>query len=240
VYNVGGKGGVGLAVRFCLVAIATCPDNGWRSAQTTMGGIGHTSCILDAVPTGTYRLPTSDKKTRLGALKWACQQESLAFTKEAFIRLEALASMVVWCRGSLFATVARTLRQMLDKDTHQDDKVTSTDLDIAFSSLGRHMAGFSNFAIQSTESVQSYYGGPSNQRNGASHFVGGNIVAKRSLEDAVTLDSTKREMLESMGIDPPVGVLLYGPPGCGMFTASFGVSSLLFVDVRKRKQCLGH
>lgn len=43
--------------------------------------------------------------------------------------------------------------------------------------------------------------------------VGGNNEAKLALEDALALDPRKRRILSNFGLSPPIGVLLYGPPG---------------------------
>lgn len=45
--------------------------------------------------------------------------------------------------------------------------------------------------------------------------VGGNVVAKRELREAVELARLHPEVFAHYGRKPPKGVLLYGPPGCG-------------------------
>ncbi len=45
--------------------------------------------------------------------------------------------------------------------------------------------------------------------------IGGLHEAKSSLREAVEWPLKHREVIEEMGIEPPSGVLLYGPPGCG-------------------------
>lgn len=45
--------------------------------------------------------------------------------------------------------------------------------------------------------------------------IGGLEEAKRELYEAVVLPLTRPELFREIGIEPPKGVLLYGPPGCG-------------------------
>ncbi|KFD52486.1 hypothetical protein M514_06683 [Trichuris suis] len=45
--------------------------------------------------------------------------------------------------------------------------------------------------------------------------IGGLDVQKQEVREAVELPLTHFELYQQIGIDPPQGVLLYGPPGCG-------------------------
>jgi len=45
--------------------------------------------------------------------------------------------------------------------------------------------------------------------------IGGLDLQKQEVREAVELPLTQFELYKSIGIDPPRGVLLYGPPGCG-------------------------
>ncbi|KAL0210516.1 hypothetical protein RCL1_004952 [Eukaryota sp. TZLM3-RCL] len=45
--------------------------------------------------------------------------------------------------------------------------------------------------------------------------VGGLDVQKQEIREAVELPLTHPDLYKQVGIDPPRGVLLYGPPGCG-------------------------
>lgn len=45
--------------------------------------------------------------------------------------------------------------------------------------------------------------------------IGGLDTQKQEIREAVELPLTQFELYKSIGIDPPRGVLLYGPPGCG-------------------------
>merc|ERR1711998_813503 len=45
--------------------------------------------------------------------------------------------------------------------------------------------------------------------------IGGMDVQKQEIREAVELPLTHGDLYRQIGIDPPRGVLLYGPPGCG-------------------------
>jgi 26S proteasome regulatory subunit T3 len=45
--------------------------------------------------------------------------------------------------------------------------------------------------------------------------IGGLDQQKQEVREAVELPLTQLELYKQIGIDPPRGVLMYGPPGCG-------------------------
>jgi len=45
--------------------------------------------------------------------------------------------------------------------------------------------------------------------------IGGMDMQKQEMREAVELPLTHHELYKQIGIDPPRGVLMYGPPGCG-------------------------
>lgn len=45
--------------------------------------------------------------------------------------------------------------------------------------------------------------------------IGGMDIQKQEMREAVELPLTQHELYKQIGIDPPRGVLMYGPPGCG-------------------------
>lgn len=47
------------------------------------------------------------------------------------------------------------------------------------------------------------------------HDIGGNDIQKQEVREAVELPLTQFELYKQIGIDPPRGVLMYGPPGTG-------------------------
>lgn len=46
-------------------------------------------------------------------------------------------------------------------------------------------------------------------------IIGGMDMQKQEIREAVELPLTHFELYKQIGIDPPRGVLMYGPPGCG-------------------------
>ena len=46
-------------------------------------------------------------------------------------------------------------------------------------------------------------------------MIGGLDTQKQEIREAIELPFTHPELYKQMGIDPPRGVLMYGPPGCG-------------------------
>jgi len=64
--------------------------------------------------------------------------------------------------------------------------------------------------------------------------IGGLDEQKRELYEAVILPLQKPELFRELGIEPPKGVLLYGPPGCGktlLAKAVAGMTKATFIRV---------
>ena len=47
------------------------------------------------------------------------------------------------------------------------------------------------------------------------HAAGGMDIQKQEMREAVELPLTHFDLYKQIGIDPPRGVLMFGPPGCG-------------------------
>ncbi len=56
--------------------------------------------------------------------------------------------------------------------------------------------------------------------------IGGLEEQKRELYEAIILPLTKPDLFRELGIEPPKGVLLYGPPGCGKTLLARAVASM--------------
>jgi len=50
------------------------------------------------------------------------------------------------------------------------------------------------------------------------------------LIEAVVLPMTHKERFENLGIQPPKGVLLYGPPGTGIYILFYFLSHIIGVN----------
>lgn len=46
-------------------------------------------------------------------------------------------------------------------------------------------------------------------------ITGGMDIQKQEMREAVELPLTHFDLYKQIGIDPPRGVLMFGPPGCG-------------------------
>lgn len=190
-----------LQVRLCLVAVVTCPDNGWRSTQK----LNHYNGILDALPVGVFRLPSLDSSTRLKAFQRAYENEGVELTTQALELLQSFARSQLWARGRFFSLVACMTKQLMLKN-------------------GRSAAGkleleeaFANFAFNSPGSTADLFRKMDDFKNRQVAFlrkekafdsVGGTEKAKMALQDALLLDSTQRSLLHFWGVDSPVGVLV--------------------------------
>lgn len=228
-YNVGGSGGTVLSVRFCLVGVVTCPDDGWRSlrrggSNSVLTSYG-SATILDALVGGRYRLPTLTAKTRWSAFSKAFERSGIVLDDKAQKRLVTLAASSAWAKGSSFQRIADLLVRQQDNTHNGLETVSVQHLEEAFASGQSNSATFAHVSVQVSKDSKSDIKDDDDDDLFAS--VGGNMKAKRSLEDALALDPEKRAMLARFGLSPPTGILLYGPPGCGKTLLAKAVARLL-------------
>lgn len=68
--------------------------------------------------------------------------------------------------------------------------------------------------------------------------IGGMDIQKQEIREAVELPLTQFDLYRQIGIDPPRGVLLYGPPGSSSSPSSFLLSLILLARIGTGKTML--
>ena len=228
-YNpTGGDGSSGqiLCVKFCLVGIVTCPDDGWRSNQQKYGeSVDSGSSILDCMIGDRYRLPLLKANTVLSAFEAAFAREGIKLEESAKVRLALVASSAPWAKGGVFRRVAKQLKWDLGDDSMHSNNNSLERNEAKIHDLEKALALSNPDEVWSTKTEKDTENSPKGTKT---HFgsIGGNESAKVSLEDALAFDPEKRKMLYKFGLSPPTGVLLYGPPGCGKTLLAKAVAKL--------------
>jgi SpoVK/Ycf46/Vps4 family AAA+-type ATPase len=114
-----------------------------------------------------------------------------------------MTASAVWARGKAFSQVARMVQSSLGPPTTLASVAAFTGALACSSSCSASSGAEVEFLACDSVSENVFAS------------VGGNVEAKIALEDALALDSRRLGVLTSLGLTPPSGILLYGPPGNG-------------------------
>ena len=158
---------------------------------------------VDVLGGGRFKVPLPTDSVRLRCLEYAFDLADISLSDDAKKSLPELSSMATWVCGGGFEIVASELKSRVgDRLANEQDLKDVLRIDKA---LVRQTPSAFDSATFST--------------------VGGNTLAKKALDDALALDPKKRRLLARLGLRPPSGVLLYGPPGNGKTLLAKAVAS---------------
>ena len=213
-YNIGGSKGFVMPVRVCIVGIVSAPDDGGRTGIDSPGDASYT--ILDVLGTNRYRLSPPSARTRHRAFCRAFEEENIRLSTEAREALPVIAASATSARGRDFRKVARELQMRVTEGKGENAKMreaTAEDVEEAMKVVPREAPKNSSIGVTFLSSKTGHKGKGGSKGKYMFATVGGNNEAKLALEDALALDPRKRRILSNFGLSPPIGVLLYGPPG---------------------------
>lgn len=216
-YNVGGKEGVVLKVKVCLIGIVTCPDDGFRSKILRLNNTGtseNISTIFNSLIMGRYRLPDLTAATRIACFKQAFTLEDLQLEPKLEIQYPIIAAAATWAMGPVFRSIASLVKSR----TESNIATLSIFNEIIISFSKMHRIGSDIHFLATTEN---------NTKETLFDSVGGNNEAKMALENALGVHPSHRKLLSSLGISPPTGIILIGPPGTGKTLLAKSVARLL-------------
>lgn len=174
---------------------------------------------------GTYRVQPLIARTRLRAFSYAFEKCQILLDDSAKSTLPLAAASAAWAKGAAFGKAARNLELIVQEKSGVSFMVASAqDIKMALSVAKSGSSQFGEVSFQGTQEEQM-----APNAKGRSYFesVGGNVEAKIALENALALDPRKRRILSKFGLSPPIGILLYGPPGCGKTLLAKAVAKLL-------------
>lgn len=175
--------------------------------------------------------------TRLSALQHALQTHHIQLVELDKSRLPVIAASATWIQGKSFGRIARTLSDLIADRSSHNKVATSHDVERAIAIVrllevqSRETVSFEHASTRKDRLIASRNNEPSVMED-LFGMVGGNAVAKQSLEDALAIDPRKRRMLARFGLSPSAGILLYGPPGTGKTLMAKAVANLLRADAR--------
>lgn len=66
--------------------------------------------------------------------------------------------------------------------------------------------------------------------------IGGLEKQLKELQEAVVLPITRKDLFNAIGIQPPKGVLLYGPPGMFLFASCISFMTRVAYSVQEQEK----
>ena len=188
-YNCNSSKGFVIPLNICIVGVLTCHEKEYP----------HKNVLGDDI----YIPLQVSKSTRLRALKLSMRKWNVELGQEALHELNKVAALSVSANHAFFDDFGRILRFIL-KD---QDIATGHDIQTCFAFLNKKTKSTSiqEVILHSNESKSPAEIMKEN--------IGGNVTAKIALLDALAINKKQQLRLKQFGLSPPLGILLYGPPG---------------------------
>ena len=213
-YNIKGNNGYVFPVKLCLIGIVTCDDDGGRKAAGTSYTM---ATVLDSLGESRYRLPSPSIEGRYNIYLRLFEKSKIELSADAKEDLMSLAASMPIVKGRAFLEIRKRLIQTIDRRMSNKPELGRTvnldELNAAFKQGSGDLGG--NLRVSSSTAKDPNSSAKRNKLDTTFSSIGGNVEAKRALEDALAFDDKKRRLLAKFGLSPPCGVLMYGPPGTG-------------------------
>lgn len=175
-----------------------------------------TSCLYDEYERLSYNIQHLELKTKICKTETHQLKKEEVAAKREVKRIQAVplvlgnfVEMVDATRG-IISTTSGTNQLVRILSTLDREQLKPN------ASVGLHRNSSSCVALLPSETDSSVTLMSSDERPDVGYSdVGGLDMQKQEIREAVELPLTHMGLYEQIGIEPPRGVLLYGPPGCG-------------------------
>jgi len=201
-------------VKVCLVGIVTSDDDGGpRTAKNT--GMS----ILDVLSSNRYRISTLTIQHLRKCYLRVFDRNNIIISDDAKKLLPALIAPVINTNRSTIQKVCQILIRNMQQG-RKDVEISTTVLSKAFAIATSNKVLNTGLSFEVPKQTIS-------SKDDFFKSIGGNNKAKVSLEDALSLDERKSQILSNFGLSLPAGVLLYGPPGTGKTLLAKATSQIM-------------